>query len=404
MIATLHIMTILNWLISAVKFFYDCFSFYHVCHVNQHVLPDFYEDKGAFILRQISLTEVRPGMLLARNLYTREGHILLASGVKLTENYLRKLQQLKVKNLFIQDERYQDITVPEYLSMETQQRALAILSSTMEKIHNKETFATDSISDIASDIVEELIVQPSISIQLTGIATHDDYTLDHSLNCAIYTALLARSCNFTIPQIKEITCGALLHDIGKMKVDKRIINKPDRLTAKEFGIIKQHPHSGFKLLLKKRWELSSLVAHMAWQHHEKIDGTGYPRGLQGEEILNYARLLTITDVYEAITGCRPYRKAMKLEEAYHIIHSGLGTAFDERFGKIFLSKMALHFPGMEVMLNTGEKAIVVSLVHDAPCKPMIRLISYPDGTPYSPPKEINLAETPHLFIVSTFPT
>ncbi|MBP2661734.1 MAG: metal dependent phosphohydrolase [Firmicutes bacterium] len=352
-------------------------------------------------MRQIRLTEVHPGMILARNLYSRKGHILLASGVRLTEVYLHKLRRLKVKTLFIHDERYADIAIPEYLSIETQQRAFSILSSTMEKIHNKEAFAIDSISSIASDIVEELIIQPSISIQLTGIATHDDYTLDHSLNCAIYAALLAHSCSFSIPQIKEITCGALLHDVGKMKVDKKIINKPDRLTEKEFGIIKQHPQSGFNLLLKKRWELSSLVAHMAWQHHEKIDGTGYPRGLQGEEILNYARLLAITDVYEAITGCRPYRKAMNLEEAYDIIHSGLGTAFDEHFGKIFLSKMALYFPGMEVLLNTGEKAIVVSLLENTPRQPMIRLIAYPDGTAYSPPIEINLAENPHLSIVST---
>jgi HD-GYP domain-containing protein (c-di-GMP phosphodiesterase class II) len=352
-------------------------------------------------LRQIRLTDVRPGMTLARNIFNRKGHILLASGATLTQGYLHKLRRLKVKNLFIQDPSYDAVKIPEYLPLEIQQRALSTLNTTMEKIYNKETFSTGAINSVASDIVEELILQPSVSIQLTGIATHDDYTLDHSLNCAIYTALLARSCDFTVPQIKEITCGALLHDVGKMKVDKEIINKPGRLTEKEYDIIKQHPHSGFNLLVKNRWELSCLVAHMAWQHHEKVDGTGYPRGLQGEEILNYSRLLTITDVYEAITGFRPYRKAMKLEEAYHIIHSGLGTTFDEEFGRIFLSKMAFYFPGMEVILNTGEKAIVVSLLEATPRKPIIRLISYPDGTPYMPPTDINLAQNPQLSIVST---
>lgn len=352
-------------------------------------------------MRQIRLTDVRPGMILARNLFNRKGHILLASGVMLTQEYLHKLRRLKVKDLFIQDPRYDDLNIPEYLPLEIQQRALSILNTTMEKIYDRETFAIDAISNVASDIVEELILLPSVSIQLTGIATHDNYTLDHSLNCAIYTALLARCCDFTVSQIKEITCGALLHDVGKMKVDKAIINKPSCLTEKEFNIIKQHPQSGFNLLVKKRWEISSLVAHMAWQHHEKVDGTGYPRRLQGEEILNYSRLLTITDVYEAITGCRPYRKAMNLEEAYHIIHSGLGTTFDEHFGGIFLSKMALYCPGMEIMLNTGEKAVVVSLLDSSPRKPIIRLISYPDGTPYVPPIDINLADNPQLSIVST---
>jgi HD-GYP domain-containing protein (c-di-GMP phosphodiesterase class II) len=360
-----------------------------------------YKGKGAFILRQLRLTKVRPGMILARNLLSRKGQVLLASGITLTEEYLYKLRTLHVKTLFVHDARYEDITIPEYLSQETQQRALAILSTTMERIYDKKTFAIDTISDIASDIVEELILQPSINIQLTGIATHDDYTLAHSLNCAIYTTLLARSCNFTIPQIKEIACGALLHDVGKIKVDKGIINKPDRLTEKEFGIIKEHPQSGFNLLVKKRWEISSLVAHMAWQHHEKIDGTGYPRGLQGEEILNYARLLTITDVYEAITGHRPYRKAMNLQEAYNIIQSGLGTTFDEHFGGIFLSKMALYLPGVEVTLSTGEQAVVVSVSETSPHKPLVRLLSYADGTPYMPPRDINLAENPQISIVST---
>jgi HD-GYP domain-containing protein (c-di-GMP phosphodiesterase class II) len=352
-------------------------------------------------LRQVRLTDVRPGMTLARNIFNRKGHILLASGVTLTQAYLHTLRRLKVKNLCIRDSSYDDINMPEYLPLEIQQRALSVLNTTMEKIQNKETFSIGAITSVASDIVEELILQPSVSIQLTGIATHDDYTLDHSLNCAIYAVLLARSCDFTVPQIKDITCGALLHDVGKLKVDKEIINKPGRLTEEEFTIIKQHPQSGFNLLVKNRWELSCLVAHMAWQHHEKVDGTGYPRGLRGEEILTYSRLLTITDVYEAITGCRSYRKSMKLEEAYHTIHSGLGTAFDEQFGEIFLSNMAFYFPGMEVILNTGEKAIVVSLLESTPRKPIIRLISYPDGTPYIPPKDINLAENPHLSIVST---
>jgi HD-GYP domain-containing protein (c-di-GMP phosphodiesterase class II) len=360
-----------------------------------------YKDKGAFILRQIRLTKIRPGMILARNLLSKKGQVLLASGVTLTKEYLDKLRALRIKTLFIYDARYADIKIPEYLSQETQQRALAILSTTMERIYDKKTFSIDAISNIASDIVEELILQPSISIQLTGIATHDDYTLAHSLNCAIYTTLLARSCNFAVPQIKEMACGALLHDVGKIKVDKGIINKPDRLTEKEFGIIKEHPQSGFNLLVKKRWEISSLVAHMAWQHHEKIDGTGYPRGLQGEEILNYARLLTITDVYEAITGHRPYREAMKLEEAYNIIHSGLGTTFDEHFGKIFLSKMAIYLPGAEVTLSTGEQAIVVSNSETSPQKPLVRLLFYADGTPYMPPKDINLVENPQISIIST---
>lgn len=352
-------------------------------------------------MRQITLSEVIPSMVLARSILNSKGQILLVSGISLTEEYLRKLKFLKIDSIFINDAQYEDIIVPEYISLETQQRSLAILSATMDKVHKEGTFVVDDISNIASDIVEELVIQADVTIHLTGIATHDDYTLAHSLNCAIYTALLARFCGFSIPQIKVITCGALLHDMGKTLIDKDLLNKPGCLEADEFAIIQEHSALGFNLLTRKRLEISSLIAHMAWQHHEKFDGSGYPRGLQGEEILSYARLLTITDVYEAITGHRPYRKAMKPADAYDIIHKGLGTAFDETYGRIFLSKIAFYAPGTKVALSSGEEAIIVSVSTDFPQRPVVRIISRPDGTPYAVPKDINLIDHPHLFIPNT---
>jgi len=353
-------------------------------------------------LKQINLAEVIPGMILARSILSSKGRVLLVAGITLTEEYIRKLEILNLDVLFIKDAKYADINIPEYLSLETQQRALSILTATMAKVNRNGTFSVDAVSSVASDIVEELVAQADVIIHLTGIAVYDDCTLSHSLNCSIYSALLARCSGFTIPQIKVITCGALLHDMGKIEIDKQILNKPGSLTDDEFAVMKQHPTLGFNLLTKKRLELSSLIAHMAWQHHEKIDGSGYPRGLQGDNILSYARLLSITDVYDAITAHRPYHQAMKPEVAYNVIRSGLGTFFDENFGKIFLSKIALYTPGTEVLLSTGEHAIVVYVPANNPQRPMVRLISYPDGTPYTPSKDISLVENPQISIVSTY--
>jgi len=353
-------------------------------------------------VRQISLADVIPGMILARNILSSKGRVLLVAGIIFTEEYIRKLRKMKLDTLFIKDAQYADITTPEYLSMETQQRSLSILNATMVKLQTEGTFSVDAVSDVASDIVEELVAQADVIIHLTGIAIYDNCTLSHSLNCSIYSALLARYAGFSIPQIKVITCGALLHDMGKIEIDKQILNKPGRLTDDEFTVMKQHPLLGFNLLTKKRLELSSLIAHMAWQHHEKIDGSGYPRGLKGEEILSHARLLAITDVYDAITANRPYHQAMQPEVAYKVILSGLGTSFDEKFGRIFLSKIALYTPGTQIFLNTGERAIVVSVPTTNPQRPRIRLISYPDGTLYTPPQDINLLENPHMTITLTY--
>jgi hypothetical protein len=353
------------------------------------------------VMRQISLAEARPGMILARHIISSAGRILLAPDVALTDEYLLKLASIPVATIFIKDPDHPDLETPEYLSVQTQQRALAILDATMKQIVRGETFTPDAIDSVASDIVEDLLMQPNLTIHLSGIMTHDDYTLAHSLNCSIYSAILARIAGYAVPQIKEVTSGALLHDVGKMFVEKTILNKPGRLTEEEFAAIKIHAEQGFKALIAKRWELSSLVAHMAWQHHERINGDGYPRQLQGEQILPYARLLAITDVYEAITVNRPYRKAMAPDAIHDTISSGIGTDFDAHFGQLFLSKLAIYIAGMRVALNSGETAIVAAVPEETPQRPVVRLIAYPDGSPCTPPREINLADHPEIQILST---
>ncbi len=352
-------------------------------------------------MRQIYLSEAKPGMILARYIMNAGGQILLAPDAVLTEEYIRKLAMLGVTTIFVKDADFPDIATPEYLTVETKQRALSILDGTMKQLADGETFAPDAVDSIAADIVEELISHPNLIIHLSGIMIHDDDTLAHSLNCSIYAAILARLAGFGISQIKEITSGALLHDVGKIWIDKALLHKPGRLTAKEYTIVKMHPEKGFNALIARRWELSSLVAHMAWQHHERINGRGYPRRLQGDEILPYARLLAVTDVYEAITANRPYRRAMPPEAIYDVIHSGLGIDFDEEYCRLFLSKLAIYIPGMRVLLNSGETAIVVSLPPDTPQRPVVRLIAHPDGSPYLVPKDISLAKRPKLQIVST---
>ncbi|MDT8901519.1 HD-GYP domain-containing protein [Anaeroselena agilis] len=352
-------------------------------------------------MRQIPLSEAKPGMLLARYIMNGAGTILLAPDVTLTEEYLRKLTALGVSTIFVKDPDHPDIHTPEYLSIQTQQRALAVLDTTMKQIARGDTFAPDAVDSVASDIVEDLLMQKNLTIHLSGIMTHDDDTLAHSLNCSIYSAILARIAGFTIPQIKEVAAGALLHDVGKMFIEKIILNKPGRLTEEEYAVVKVHAEQGFKSLISRRGELSSLVAHMAWQHHERVNGQGYPRQLQGSEILPYAKILAITDVYEAITVNRPYRRAMAPDAIYDTIHSGLGNEFDAYLGELFLSKLAIYIAGMRVMLNTGETGIVAAVPEETPQRPVVRLIAHPDGSPYTPAREISLADHPKIQILAT---
>lgn len=351
-------------------------------------------------MKPVNIQYIRPGMVLARSIFDEYGRILLTDGVSLTEDYITKLKTLLIPTVYIKDPVFDDIEVPEYLTASTQRQAMATIANTFEKIRSGQNFCLDSVYDLSSTIIEELLAQGDIPIYLTGLITHDGHTFAHSLNCAIYTAILANLSGFSASKIKEITCGALLHDIGKLSINPAILNKPGKLDAQEWENMQQHTDNGFAVLRKKRWDLSILVAHMAWQHHEHYDGNGYPRGLSGADILPYARLLAIADVYEALTAERPYAPAMLPHEAHQIIHNGLNRHFDPEYGRRFLAKVVTFTPGMEVRLNTDEIAIVISVTAAAPQRPLVRVIAYPDGSPCHPPREINLAEQPDLHIIT----
>jgi HD-GYP domain-containing protein (c-di-GMP phosphodiesterase class II) len=157
---------------------------------------------------------------------------------------------------------------------------------------------------------------------------------------------------------------------------------------------------GFDKLRTQRWEFSSLIAHMAWQHHERIDGLGYPRGLRGNSILYLARIVAIADVYEAITADRPYRPALNPQQAYEIMRTSLGSHLDTQLGQCFLAKVAFYSPGTAIMISTGQRALIVSIPPDHPNRPVIRIVTDPSGQPCTP-YEVQLEEKPLIKIISS---
>jgi HD-GYP domain-containing protein (c-di-GMP phosphodiesterase class II) len=162
---------------------------------------------------------------------------------------------------------------------------------------------------------------------VTKIARHDYCTFSHSANVACYCTLLAKAMGITDEQeLQSIAVAAMLHDLGKLNVPLSILTKPDRLTAQEFAQMKLHPTRGFQAL---RFELTTPQLMLVYQHHEKIDGSGYPVGCTGEEIHWWARICAVTDVYEALTGMRPYRRGCTSSEALAIMRRGSGTHFDQ---------------------------------------------------------------------------
>ncbi len=164
--------------------------------------------------------------------------------------------------------------------------------------------------------------------ELCQILHHDYGTFTHSANVAFYCSLLAFELGYRDAELEDITTGGLVHDLGKLEIDERILNKPGKLDEIEFRTIKEHPLNGFRRLTKVK-EATQTQLFMTYQHHERLDGKGYPVGIGGSEIDMTSRICTVADVFEALTSNRPYRKAMSHKQALEIMTGGINESFDK---------------------------------------------------------------------------
>jgi len=172
----------------------------------------------------------------------------------------------------------------------------------------------------------ETLLDQTVNALSSAIGQRDPYTADHQRRVASISVAMARELGMEEARIDGLRMAALSHDVGKIDVPIELLSKPGKLSRAEFELIKQHPQAGYQILEAVDFERP--VAEMVLQHHEKMDGSGYPRGLAGDEILMEARIMTIADVFEAIMSFRPYRAALGMEKARDEIAKFRGSGFD----------------------------------------------------------------------------
>ncbi len=193
--------------------------------------------------------------------------------------------------------------------------------------------AVDVAHELAVDSVDLICRDDVVAGDLMNVMYHDYHTFTHSANVSMYCVLLARALGISDQtHLREITTGGLLHDLGKLEIPDAILTKPARLSDEEFDAIREHPRSGF-LKLCHRTDLNFAQLMMVYQHHERLDGRGYPVGAATPEIHDWARICTVADVFEALTSNRPYRPALSIAHAFEIMDRDCGTAFDSEMLK-----------------------------------------------------------------------
>mgnify|MGYP003292017436 CR=1 FL=1 len=335
-------------------------------------------------MRKLEISQLVHGMVVAENVINFRNDLIYPAGYRLTNKSITKLAFHSIPFICVEDENdhfsYKDMktyservrSTPEFQKFAEEfekdvYKFKNVLNSVVEKN------AALDINDLLQDTLA-LLHNSSQNVHIfemiNNMRQYDDSTYAHSINVALVANVLAGWLGMSQKDILLVTQCGLLHDIGKLRVPDSIIKKPGKLTDEEFNIVKTHPFSGYEILTKHK--LNPHIINAAMMHHERCDGTGYPYGLSSEKIDNFAKIISIADVYDAMTSARVYRSAMcpfKVIEIFE--HEGL-QKYDTKYIITFIENVLNTYIQNRVRLSDGRTGEVIMINKHKLSRPLIR--------------------------------
>ena len=336
--------------------------------------------------------QLKSGMIPAQSIFNEKGAAFLTRGTPLTERYIYHLHQLEVPELHVTSlsPDFQLKPPPDIIEEHTRVQAVDNVASTFQQAEETGEFRMNLLEKCADVLVKDIMSNCKNLVQITDIRLHDSYTFSHSVNVAVLSAMLGSLRGYSKSQLQSITLGGLLHDIGKIAVPPRILNKPGALTADEFKIIRCHPAEGRKILKELQSPMASLLAIIACQHHEHIDGSGYPYHIKGKSIHPYSRITAIADVYDALTSVRPYKKSYKPNIVYQMMMKNSPGHFDMELLRLFFDNVAIYPVGTVMRTELGY-AIVKKVIFGHTRAPIVIVFADKNGKMLKKHFGLNLA-------------
>jgi HD-GYP domain-containing protein (c-di-GMP phosphodiesterase class II) len=354
----------------------------------------------------VPLELLQPGMIVARSVYTGDGLLLINSGKELKPAYIAHLSNLGISSIYVEDLLLTDVEVEDVIPEKVRVSAVKVLKQQLSGLSRTGDAAypvldQEKIKRSVAEIVQSLLVNKGVVVNLTDIRLVDDYTFCHSVNVCVLSLLTAITLKYSKLDLELLGVGALLHDAGKVRVPSVILNKPTTLTMEEFAEIKQHSLYGYEILKAQR-DISHLSALVAYQHHEKYNGSGYPNGLTIEGIHEFSKIVGMVDVYDALTADRVYRKAYQPHEAFEMLAGAGNYLYDFELVQAFLSNVALYPVGTLVKLNNGHAGVVINTPKGMTNRPTVRIMFGSQMQPLAQVYEVVLAEEPRILIEKVY--
>lgn len=287
--------------------------------------------------------------------------------------------------------------VSESIADEARQRATRKVKEIFESCRYLTKLDLASISELAVNLINRVSSLDAAAFKLHDLKNYDEYTYFHSVNVCILGVTLFKEHISNEQELIDLGIGLLLHDIGKSKIDLKIINKPGRLTDDEFAVMRRHVVYGYNLV-KNNGEMATLSKEIILNHHERANGMGYMRGLTDAQMSFFDQIAAVCDVFDAVTTDRIYRTKMDVHRAVSILIRGSGSQFNTRVVNSFLKGIGRFPVGTFVLLNNGEIGVVSRINSNALSLPVLRIIFDDQGARLPQPRTVDLYEQRELYI------
>jgi len=353
----------------------------------------------------ISTRLLENGMRIDQAIVDGSGRALIAKGAYLDDFQIDYLQNRGVNGVYIregEEEPEDEIVIPLYTQeviakTRVEDRAKVKLSESVRQrvgegiqyLYNntEEGGFAEATTNITNELMNAIFENDAIAVDVGMLKVSDEYTFKHSVDVATIAMIIGKQYGLNKEQVREIGIAGLLHDVGKSKIPNEILNKPGRLDNDEFALMKQHSLFGFQIL-KEKEQFSDGIMRGVLQHHEKINGAGYPLGVDETKIHTYAKIISVADIYDALVTDRPYKSAFSKRDAVEMIMA-MTQELDIKAMTSFLESVILYPVDSIVHLSNGEKAKVVENSTKYVLRP--KVVSIQTGKVYDLAEDLNCA-------------
>jgi len=351
-------------------------------------------------MRIISLDSVTGKERLAKDLISKSESVLITAGSVIKKEYVKRLKELDIQYVYVEDEIGEGIDLSDSLELQIKEQCQETVKDILQKYAYQNSADLEKIKLVAEEIIHEIMLEPEVIYNLACVRDKSESTYSHSLNVCALSVIIAYKLRLKREKIKDIAIGCLLHDIGFIYIpfDWQDLTL-ETCTEKEAKEIKMHTIHGYASVDKLKW-LSRTSKEIILNHHERLDGSGYPFRLEGSKIRIGSKIAAVCDEFDS----RVYgnlTKKLKVHEAIDYIVSQAGVLFDFNIVKAFVASVAAYPTGSIVLTNEGEIAIVLRQNPKCPTRPVIRVIKDSNGNTPREWIEKDLTKELTLFIVDT---